>query len=246
MTQTTASFPRIDPVGLDGVLVRFADQLSEPANRAALALRADIERATWEGVEEASTSLVSTYLRFDPLHVSLHDLTTRLRSLLAQKEYYSAALPGGRRLLHIPTVYGTQRAPQLQEAAALAGLSTQAAIESLSGARTRVLTIGFAPGQPYCGTLPACWDIPRQTALTPQVPVGALVVAIRQFVLFSVSTPTGWRHVGQTAARLFQPTRAQPFLLRPGDELCFPAISAERFTALEAAGESGIESEALT
>lgn len=75
--------------------------------------------------------------------------------------------------------------------------------------------------------LPENWDIPRQTALTKAVPEGALVVAIRQFVLFSVSSPTGWRHVGQTALKLFRPDSDTPFFLRPGDEVQFVEASAD-------------------
>ena len=233
-------FPRIEAVGLAGLLVRFGDRLEEPANRAALAFRAALERESPEGVEECSTALVSTFLRFDPLAVPLERLEARLRALLADRDWYAAELPGGRAHVTVPTLYGTERAPQLAEAAAAAGMSEAEAVESLSRAELRVTAIGFAPGQPYLGTLPEAWDIPRQTALTPRVPVGALVGAIRQLVLFSVTTPTGWRHVGQTHARLFRPEAAEPFLLRPGDVVRFPAVGAEEFAALGGAGRDGI------
>ncbi len=239
MTET--AFPRLDPVGLDGLLIRFADSLSEPANRAALAFRGAVDRETWDGVEETATSLVSTFLRFDPLATPLDTLADKARHLLATRDWYAADLPQGRRLLRIPTVYGTELAPQLDEAAQAVGMSPDDAVKDLSGARTRVTTIGFAPGQPYLGTLPEAWNIPRQTALTPQVPVGALVVAIRQFVLFSVTTPTGWRHVGQTHARLFRPDSDDPFLLRPGDEVVFPEVSRETFENMRGQGKDGIE-----
>ena len=36
-------WPKIRTVGLSGILVSFADKLSEPANRAALAFRAAID-----------------------------------------------------------------------------------------------------------------------------------------------------------------------------------------------------------
>lgn len=245
MTEHT-SFPRIDPVGLDGLLVRFGDQLNEAANRAALALRAALETAPLDGVEEVSMSLVSVFLRFDPLHVTPQDLQSRVAQMVAGRNWYDAPLPEGRRLHRIPTLYGTDRAPQLAEAAQAAGLTPDQAVADLSSARVRVLTIGFAPGQPYLGTLPEAWNIPRQTALTPLVPVGALVVAIRQLVLFSTSTPTGWRHVGQTAARLFRPAAAQPFLLRPGDEVEFPAVDAETFARMEADQTGGVTTEPVS
>ncbi len=243
--QVSERFPQIAPVGLDGLLVRFGDRLDEPANRAALAFRAAVERAGWDGIEETSTSLVSTFLRFDPLWLSPDDLTVQLRHLLAAEDWYARPLPEGRRRLTIPTCYDPALAPQLDEAAEAAGMDRAQAIESLSGTQLRVTTIGFAPGQPYLGTLPPAWDIPRQTALTPRVPEGALVVAIRQLVLFSVSTPTGWRHVGQTAAPLFRPDSATPFLLRPGDEVHFPAISRDAFDRLRRDPAGGVTQEAL-
>lgn len=232
-------FPRIDWLGLDGLLVRFGETLSEPANRAALALRHAIERESWPGVEETSTSLVSTYLRFDPLAPDGDALRERLAALVGSRDWTAAELPGGRRLWHVPAVFGTDLAPQLGEAAALAGLSPEQAVAEIAATRLRVQTIGFAPGQPYLGELPDHWAIPRQTELTPRVQVGALCVAVRQMTLFSVSTPTGWRQVAQTAMRLFRPESDAPFLLRPGDEIAFRPVEREAYERLVAEGPDG-------
>ena len=229
MTAPEPFRPRIRTVGIDGMLVSFGDVLSEPANRAALAFRAATDAQAWDGVEESSTSLVSAFLRFDPLHLSHADLRSKLAHLIDSQDWYTADLPSGRRLYRVPTVFGTDLAPQLEEAAQAAGLSVEEAIKSITNTRVRVQTIGFAPGQPYLGELPKAWDIPRQQDLTPKVPEAALVVAIRQLVIFSVSTPTGWRQIGQTAFRLFRPESEEPFMLRPGDEVQFSAISREEF-----------------
>ena len=115
-----------------------------------------------------------------------------------------------RRLWSIPCSYGGDDGPQLAEAASLAGLSEAEAIAALSAARVRVLALGFAPGMPYLGILPAEWDLPRQTGLTPKVPEGALVVAVRQFVLFGTEAPTGWRQVGRTLFGCFEPGARPP------------------------------------
>jgi KipI family sensor histidine kinase inhibitor len=240
-------WPEVATAGFDGVVVRFADRLSEPANRAALAFRAAVDVAGWAAVEETSTSLVSTYLRFDPLGTSHAEMIAQVAALLETRDWYAAALPQGRKLWRVPTVFGTELAPQLEEAAARAGLSAGEAVTQISQTRLRVQTIGFAPGQPYLGELPPAFDIPRQTELTPEVPEGAVVVAIRQIVLFSVTTPTGWRHIGQTRFRLFRPDAPEPFVLRPGDEVLFEPISPERYAALERAGaDGGATSEVLT
>ena len=222
MTDNTAAYPLIQLSGLDGLVVTFADSFSESANRAALALRAEIEAQGWPGVAETATSLLSCSLRLDPDLATPDAVTERLNDLLGSRDWLDQPLPQGRRLLTIPACFHPDLAPQIDEAAETAGFKDRdAAIASIAGADLRVLTIGFAPGQPYIGQLPADWDLPRQRKLTPRVPVGALGLAIRQLVLFAVDTQTGWRHVGQTAMRLFQPIADDPFLLRAGDSLRF-------------------------
>lgn len=242
-------FPLIRTVGLTGVLVSFADKMTGPANRAALAFRAAVDAEGWPEVSETTMSLVSVYLVVDLVSVDITDLNRRLEALLAAQDWYAAPLPEGRKLWHVPTVYGTDLAPQLEEAAEAAGLDPDEAIRTLSTSRVRVLTIGFAPGQPYMGELDPVWDIPRQQGLTKSVPSGALVVAIRQLIVFTAPTPTGWRHVGQTAFKTFRQTAAHPFALTPGDELVFPSVSRDALKTIiaqDTSGNGGAEQEMLT
>lgn len=234
-----AELPTIRLVGLSGLLVQFASRMSEPANRAAIAFRAAVEAADWPEVGETSTSLVSTFLSVDLVTTPPQAITEKLQALLATCDWLNAPLPSGRTLWEIPTLYGTDAAPQLEEAAEAAGVSPETAIAELSGARVRVLTIGFAPGQPYTGELPEHWNIPRQQNLTKSVPAGALVVAIRQLIVFTNASPTGWRHVGQTAFRNFRPHDAIPIALSPGDEMCFPSVTPAEYARIIAADKSG-------
>ncbi|WP_424832496.1 5-oxoprolinase subunit B family protein [Ruegeria sp.] len=233
MTQAN-TFPLVRTVGIDGLLITFADTMTEPSNRAALAFRNVIDSQGWTGVLETSASLASAYVRFDPLLLSHADIRSRIDRLLDEQNWYNAPLPSGRKLWKVPTVYGTDLAPQLDDAAAAAGLTPAEAIRRLSQTRVRVLTIGFAPGQPYLGPLAPEFDIPRLKELTPMVPEGALVLAISQFVLFSGPTPTGWRHVGQTAFRCFRPENPQAFVLTPGDEMIFESVSRDELEDIKA------------
>ncbi|MEM7544680.1 MAG: carboxyltransferase domain-containing protein [Pseudomonadota bacterium] len=233
--------PRIVPVGLSGMLVNFSDVLSEGANRAALAFRAKVDDAGLDGIVETSTSLTSTFIAYDPKAITQADLRDRLSALLVTENWATAALPANRRLWRIPAAFGgDQHGPQLAEAAALAGISPSKAMEEICATTLRVMTIGFAPGQPYLGSLPPNWDIPRQTGLTKAVPVGAITVAIRQIVLFSTTSPTGWRQVGQCAFRAFRPEAVHPFALTPGDEIRFETVSAEDMAAIRARNDGGL------
>jgi len=235
-TPAGAGPAQLATMGLGGILVRFSDRLDDGANRAALAFRAAVEAAGWDGVEETAASLGSVFLRFDPARTDAGALGARLAPLLSGRDWYRAALPGGRRLWTIPAVFD---GPDLAAAAGLAGLSPEAAAAELAGARIRVLALGFAPGLPYMGPLPAHWEIPRQTALTPTAPAGAVVVALRQVIIFPTPTPTGWRQVGRTGFRAFRPGAATPFALAAGDEVRFRAVGATELDALTAADPEG-------
>ncbi|MEM6637465.1 MAG: carboxyltransferase domain-containing protein [Pseudomonadota bacterium] len=217
-------FPKIRTLGVCGILVTFADKLSEPANRAALSFRATVDVADISGIQETSMSLTSVFVEFDPLAIAHDEIMARLAVLLDERDWYAAPLPAGRQHFAIPAVFSGTLAPQLDEAAKAAGIARETAIEDLTHTRLRVMTIGFAPGQPYLGELPPAWNIPRQQALTPQVPQGAIVAAIRQLVLFSAPNSTGWRHIGQTAFQNFRPEAERPFALSPGDEVSFYPI----------------------
>ncbi|MEO1110395.1 MAG: carboxyltransferase domain-containing protein [Pseudomonadota bacterium] len=236
----TLSYPMVRNVGFDGVLVTFAETMSDPANRAALSFRAEVERLNLDGVLETSATLGSAYLRFDPVRVTHADMAGTLKELLKTRDWYTTPLPSGRKLWRVPTVYGTDLAPQLEEAARVAGLSPTEAVRRLSQTKVRVLTIGFASGQPYLGPLGPEFNIPRLQDLTPMVPEGALVLAISQFVLFSGPTPTGWRHIGQTAFRCFRPDMTETFTLTPGDELLFEPISRDDLECIRANNDDGL------
>jgi KipI family sensor histidine kinase inhibitor len=242
-----AGYPRIDPLGLDGVLVRFAGEFSESGNRAALAFRAAFAQAGVPGVEEVASSLVGVRIRFDPMRITPAELSTALAALLDSRDWCAAPLGARRRLWRVPTVYGGAFGPQLGQAAALARQNESQAVHALSTARLRVMAIGFAPGQPYLGQLPAAWSLPRQTDLQTRVPPGTLALAVRQMVLFPAETQTGWYHVARTAFACFRPGQDPAFPLEPGDEMEFPSVPHAEFPSLQAdaSGNGGATCEVL-
>jgi KipI family sensor histidine kinase inhibitor len=232
-----SDMPQIVPLGLDALLVRFASRLDGDANRACIAFRAALEADPIPGVVETAPSLASVLVRLASPEDE-PDVSDRLRARLASRDWAGAPVPP-RRLWSIPTSYGGEDGPQLAEVAARAGVSEAEAVDAIAGARLRVLALGFAPGMPYLGILPERWDVPRLEGLTPRVPEGALVLAVRQIVLFGVEAPTGWRQVGLTRFGCFRPGRARPIALAPGDEVRFAPVSPGELRVAAARDEEG-------
>ena len=236
---TQMSFPKLRNVGINGILIQFSDNLTESSNRAAIAFANFAKQELKHVVEEVSATLTSTFVRFDPLKLPHNVLLASLDSLLEQQDWYQKNLPKKRRHFTIPCVFGCSSGPQFSEAAKAAGLNNDDAIKELTSISNRVLSIGFSPGQPYMGQLGSNWNFPRLKSLTPKVPKGALVVAIRQLIIFSSENPTGWYHIGQTGFDCFRPNNPEPFALRPGDEIILTSISQQELNKILRSDSSG-------
>lgn len=232
--------PEILPLGQAGVVVRFSRTPSAEAAGAAQAFASAAAEAGLSGVSGVIPSLSSVLVEFDPAATTRAALSRALSPLVSGRDWLSAPLPRPIRRWTIPVAFGGDLGPQLAEFASLAGLSETRAIDEATGADLRVLAIGFAPGLPYLGLMPAHWDVPRQAALTPRVPVGALAAAVRQFVLFPADSSTGWRQIGRSAFRPFMQSRREPFLLRPGDSVRLEAVSHDAYRDIAAGSADGL------
>ncbi|WP_304616586.1 5-oxoprolinase subunit B family protein [Paracoccus sp. (in: a-proteobacteria)] len=225
--------PEILPHGLDGLLVRFSLSPDPRAMAAVQRLAADLSDRPPEGSVEIAPALVSCLLRFDPARTRPEaleaDLLARARAALVD-----GAPLAPRRRWTLPTAFGGAAGPELEPIARQMGLTPDQAIAQICGTDLAVLAIGFAPGQPYLGLLPEGWNLPRLPDLVPEVPAGAVVVALRQIVIFGNPSPTGWRQVGRMAFRSFWPDRAEPMPLAPGDAIRLVPVPADRIAALEA------------
>ena len=244
MTETRPSpFPTLSHIGIDGILVRFGAIVTEDINRAALAFHMHMDSAGIEGILESAPSLTAVYLRVD-IEGDVAQITKSIKAEMAAQNWFEP-VSGEARLWTIPCCFD---GPQLAETAELIGLSEADAIKELTQTQVRVLTIGFAPGQPYLGNLPERWNFPRLSGITPNVPARALVAAVSQLVVFANDTPTGWRHIGTTEFHDFKVDRAKPFAFRAGDLVQFAAIGRAEIDAFAGAsdGLGGARCEELT
>ena len=92
--------------------------------------------------------------------------------------------------------------------------------------------LGFKPGFPYLGVLDDKLAAPRLDAPRLKVPAGSVGIAGKQTGIYPVTSPGGWRILGRTPLRIFDPERKAPFLILPGDEVRFEAIGRRRFEQL--------------
>ena len=231
-------------VGDRALAVEFGDRIDRALSSAVLRLAAVIRAERPTGVVETVPTFRSLLVHYDPLLTSRADLEGVIARLLDRDE-------GGRargRLWRIPVCYEGESAPDLAEVARLTGRAPSEVVALHCGTRFHVYMLGFLPGFPYLGDLPAALALPRRADPRVRVPAGSIAIATSLTAIYPYRSPGGWHLIGATPIRLFDPARTPPALLMPGDAVQFEPIDPAAFAAIRGAvarGGYAIDSEPI-
>lgn len=204
------------------------DDANARVHRAAARIR-DLAPAWLRDLVPAYASLA---VFFDPDAIDAHAAERWLDAQLADDT--ATAIDAPARCIEIPVVYGGDYGQDLDAAATELGLSADALASRHAAATYTVAMIGFAPGFPYLSGLDPALALPRLATPRTHVPAGSVAIGGAQTGLYPRASPGGWRLIGRTPLRLFDPSRPSPSLLSPGDRVRFVAIDAREFARLEA------------
>ncbi|MEO1274383.1 MAG: 5-oxoprolinase subunit PxpB [Pseudomonadota bacterium] len=152
-----------------------------------------------------------------------------------------AAAEGAARHWHLPACYEGEYAPDLEDVAERAGMTPAAVVDLHAGIAHHVYMIGFLPGAPYMGDLPASIDFPRRSDPRTKVPAGSVAIAVGLTVIYPVTSPGGWHLIGRTPVTLFDKAAGgeAPALLRPGDAVSFVPTPPDRYAEISRAAAAG-------
>ncbi|SDX58769.1 5-oxoprolinase subunit PxpB [Hymenobacter psychrophilus] len=228
--------PRLYPLGETAVVLEFGTVISEATNATIQAVADYLLAHPFPGLGELVPAFTTLTVFYDPWQVRasgaaglpFEAVAATLRERLARLPPGAAAAETGP-AVEIPVCYGGGFGPDLEEVARHCGLSPAEVVARHAGADYRVYFIGFAPGFPYLGGLPAELATPRRASPRPLVPAGAVGIAGAQTGIYSLPTPGGWQLIGRTPERLFRPAAADPSRLRAGQRLQFVSITEEQF-----------------
>ena len=233
-----ASAVRMRSVGEQGLAVELGEAIDPEVNARVHWLARAVASRCGSEVIELVPSYRSVLVVHDPLRVSRVHLETVIREVLADLPRDPAIGSAGR-LVHVPACYGGQLGPDLEAVTRDRGLTPEEAIALHSGATYRVYMLGFTPGFPYLGGLPARLATPRLDVPRQLVEAGSIGIAGEQSGIYPVASPGGWRLIARTPLRLFDPSAAAPFLFAAGDRVRFEPIDASRFEQIAAGVAAG-------
>ncbi len=216
---TGAAAVRLEPFGDAAVLVVLGDASNDETtarvHRAAEALAALRQRDPRFGQPVAAYTTV--LVPVDPLDPGVTGAVEIVAGWLGgwhQDE--DERDPPARDTLEIPTRYGGADGPDLEEIAELHGLRPTDVIEIHASATYRVHFLGFVPGFAYLRTVPAAIATPRLASPRVRVPAGSVAIADDQTAVYPFPSPGGWRLIGRTDVRVWDPSAERPALFEPG------------------------------
>jgi len=224
-----AQYPRVLPLGDTGFTVEFGDTVDPAIHDRVLAFARAAGSLGLRGLQEIVPTYRSAAVFFDPVQVDAPALMDRLRAIAESPPVSSVEAA---RLVEIAVLYGGEFGPDLSDVAAFARLTPDEVIVLHTSVDYRVFMLGFSPGFPYLGPVPEPLGIPRLSEPRARVPAGSVGLAGSQTGIYPLESPGGWRIIGRTPLRLYDPAREAPFLLQAGDRVRFRPIDREAYDRL--------------
>jgi len=221
---------------------RFEDAPEETLDKVLRTLHL-LREAAITGVIELAPAYTSVAVFFDPIAMAEASgrpeeasgwLTTQIREILngARRRRRVRTARSDVRLVEIPVCYDSEFAPDLDDVARRAELTTKEVVDLHSAAEYRVACIGFVPGFPFLTGLAKELATPRRATPRKEIPPGSVGIGGAQTGIYPLRSPGGWNLIGRTPLKLFDPTKNPPALLRAGDRVRFRAITREEFESL--------------
>ena len=216
--------PLYRTMGDRSLLVELGEEISPATNGRVQDLLQRLEAAAIPGIRELAPGYRSLLVTYNPLVISPAELQSRITAVAGDTCLFSAPAA---KLVTVPVVYGGAGGPDLETVAAHLQIGAEEVVRLHTGTAYRVYMIGFMPGYPYMGELPAALAMPRRRTPRTRVPKGSVGIAQRQTGIYPVDSPGGWQIIGWTPIELFDPHRQPPSFLDMGDTVKFESIRPE-------------------
>jgi inhibitor of KinA len=216
-----SALQRLLPLGDQAALGYFADE------GAALRFAAAVRRWAPAWLVDVVQAYTSVAVFFDLEQITFAEVTRRLSERAAGPP---AETPPDSKLHTIPCCY--ELGHDLVRVAKHTGLTPAEVIRQHSATEYTVYAIGFCPGFPYLGYLPAALcGVPRLETPRLRVEPGSVGLTGRQTGIYTEPKPGGWNLIGRTPLELVNVADGY-FPLRTGDRVRFERIDETEFQKL--------------
>lgn len=224
---------RFLPAGDCALVAEFGDAIDPSINEKVHALSAWITDKRIAGVQELLPTFRSLTIIYDKRVTSFGKLKKIIRTANLQK---SSTGQENRIVREIPCCYGGAFGPDLPDMEKLLGLSKEEIIQIHAGTEYKVYMLGFLPGFVYLGGLDKRIECPRLSSPRTKIPAGSVGIGGNQTGVYPLDSPGGWRLMGKTPVKFYDPNRDDPILCKAGEYIRFVPISLAEYEKLEGGG----------
>ncbi len=206
-------------MGDAAVLVELGNALDAALNARVHALARRVE--TLRGVSVTVPGYATLLVEYEP---ALCEYDALCHEIVQAMDTQDAPAAQAARVIEIPSRYGGADGPDLDFVARHNGITTDEVIALHTRVLYQVFMLGFAPGFPYLGIVDEKIAAPRLETPRSRVPAGSVGIAGRQTGIYPRASPGGWRLIGRTDVKMFDPMQEPPTLLRAGDRVRFARV----------------------
>ena len=214
---------RFYPAGDCALVAEFGREIDEQINEQVHGMNAWIRQQKIRGVLETLPTFRSLLVSYDPLQISYGRLVKKLgRYPIGQFQ----AGTGEKRILEVPCCYD---GPDMGDMENLTGLSREEIVAIHCGVDYKIYMMGFLPGFVYLGGLDQRICAPRFKTPRIRIDPGSVGIGGSQTGVYPVASPGGWRILGYTPLKFYDPDRSAPILCKAGEYIRFVPITRAEY-----------------
>lgn len=210
---------QIQPLGDQAILV------SLPNEGAAFAFAQLVQASNWRWLQDVVPAYSTVGVFFNAEIVRFAEVQSELTKMQTNVGVNSNAAS---KLHRMPVCY--ERQLDMQRVVETTGLTAEDVIRLHTAQLFNVYAIGFVPGFPYMGYLPAVLaGVSRLPSPRVRVEPGSVGITGKQTGIYPQASPGGWNILGQTPLSIVD---VEFFPLRVGDRVKFERIDEAEFQHL--------------
>jgi len=217
---------KIIPASDSSLLVVFGNAISPALHERVIGLFHSFQAWHDPRICNLHPGYASLLIDFDPLRLTHDELISVVQQLALASD---SAVDRRANVVTIPVCYDIEFGPDLLDVSQHAGLSLEEVVRLHSSPTYLVYFLGFSPGFVYLGGLPEALHMPRLATPRPSIAGGSVGIAGSQTGIYPVDSPGGWKLIGRTPLRMFDPEATPPTRLQPGDRMKFSPIDRATF-----------------
>ncbi|MDD3367895.1 MAG: 5-oxoprolinase subunit PxpB [Lachnospiraceae bacterium] len=224
------AYPRILTAGDAAVVVEFGNEISPEINARIKTFHDILKDKKIPGIMDVIPTFRSVLINYEPAVLLYQDIVISIKETLQESGNVSETK---KRIFRIPVCYGGIYGPDLKDVAEHAGMSEEEVIICHSKEPYLIYMLGFLPGFAYLGGLDPKLAIPRLQQPRKRIEAGSVGIGGEQTGIYPLVSPAGWRLIGRTPIKPYDPDRKIPILYEAGDYIQFDPITKEEYEIIE-------------